>query len=94
MNLPRSPRLSADLIHCVTCLFHQRFAGKVHLCTLPPHCAPMITSRGEERSLDHADGGTEYLGTECDVMRRQDAACGPAGTLWRPIPSHAAEARP
>jgi len=84
--------MSADLIHCVTCLFHQRFAGKVHVCTLPPHCAPVTAGRGEEHSLDPADGETEYLGIACDVMRRRDATCGPAGTLWRPRPGHATEA--
>jgi len=84
--------MSVGLIHCVTCLFHQRFAGKVHLCTLPSHCAPVIAGHSEEHSLDPAEGETEYLGIACDVMRRQDAACGPAGTLWRPRPGHATEA--
>jgi len=93
MNLPRSPRISADVIHCVTCLFHQQFADTVHLCTLPPHCAPVTASRGEEHALDLADGETEYLGIACDVMRRQDAACGPAGMLWHPIAGNTAEAQ-
>ena len=83
--------MSADLKHCVACQFHRLFDDRLHLCKLPPDFAPVTVYRFDEHWLDHADGQAEYLGTACDVMRRQDAACGPDGAQWRPVPSIAAE---
>jgi len=67
---------------CVGCVFHimpAELGGDVHLCLLPPDCAPAHAHIEDERG-DEVEGRT-YLGTSCDVMRRMGAACGPHAAM-------------
>ncbi len=69
--------------------------GRVHLCTLPPDCAPAAASDEADDWHDRDVEGRTYLGTSCDVMRRMGAACGPHAAMWlskhtdaHPAPGH------
>ena len=69
---------------CLTCVFHTlpaELGGDVHLCRLPPDCAP-LADRDEDDQEDGDATDRTYLGTGCDVMRRMGAACGPHAVFW------------
>ena len=78
--------MTTDLKHCATCRSHRLLGGDIHICTLPPNCAPPIPNdvfdsegwRNSEACL------SLYVGTACEVMRRMGALCGPHGHLWSP----------
>jgi hypothetical protein len=70
---------------CLDCVFHTMPAeleGRVHLCILPPDCAPPAASDEDDGWHDRDVEGRIYLGTSCDVMRRMGAACGPRAAMW------------
>ena len=72
---------------CRGCQFHALLSllgGTLHLCTLPPDCAPMRTTREEDADWLRCDEPLRaYMGTSCHVMRRPGALCGPLATMWR-----------
>ena len=72
---------------CRGCQFHALLpllGGKLHLCTLPPDCAPMRATREEDANLLACDEPLcTYMGTSCHVMRRPGALCGPHAAMWR-----------
>jgi hypothetical protein len=72
---------------CRGCQFHAPLAflgSTLHLCTLPPDCAPMRATREEETDLLACDEALRtYVGTSCHVMRRPGALCGPHAAMWR-----------
>ena len=77
-------------VSCIVCAFHLLYAvagGALHLCTLPPECAPPSPDRDDDADHGRAqeDHLSAYLGTACDVMRRMGALCGPHGTLWSDV---------
>lgn len=71
---------------CLDCVFHTMPAdlgGRIHLCILPPDCAPAVQhDDGDDGWRDREADGRTYLGTSCDVMRRMGAACGPHAAMW------------
>jgi hypothetical protein len=71
---------------CLDCVFHTMPAdlgGRIHLCILPPDCAPPVQhAHDDDAWRDHDVDGRTYLGTSCDVMRRMGAACGPRAAMW------------
>lgn len=77
--------MSGAFTHCQTCQFYLLFDGVIHLCTLPSECAPQVPA-DDDGTLDHCRDAEErksaYVGTDCDVMRRMDAFCGPRARLW------------
>lgn len=78
--------MTTDLKHCAVCQFHRLLGGDIHLCTLPPYCAPPMPDDGVDRDAWlHSEACLSlYVGTACDVMRRMGALCGPRGRLWSP----------
>jgi hypothetical protein len=72
---------------CRGCQFHAPLAllgGTLHLCTLPPDCAPMRATRDEDADRSAREESLRtYVGTSCHVMRRPGALCGPHSAMWR-----------
>lgn len=75
---------------CTACEFHTLLEGVIHLCTLPPECAPPPATQHERdefvediRAMEERGGN--YIGTDCDRMRRMGATCGPRGRMWSPM---------
>lgn len=72
---------------CRGCQFHTLLSvlgGTLHLCTLPPDCAPLTATRDEETDgLGCEEPLRTYVGTSCHVMRRPGALCGPQAAMWR-----------
>lgn len=71
---------------CLDCVFHtipDELDGQFHLCILPPDCALSTAQEEEDYWHDQDIEGRTYLGTNCDVMRRMGAACGPHAAMWR-----------
>jgi hypothetical protein len=70
---------------CLGCVFHNApilLDTALHLCILPPDCAPPSEHDHDANWLDEDNPGRTYLGTSCDVMRRMGAACGPHAAMW------------
>ena len=70
---------------CLDCVFHtspDELGGLFHLCILPPDCAPPARRDEDDDWHDRDVEGRTYLGTNCDVMRRMGAACGPHAAMW------------
>jgi hypothetical protein len=68
---------------CTTCALHTVF-GKLHLCTLPVEAFGLTVESGEYIS-PFDDELAEWIGTNCDKVRRMGEICGPAGRLWEPV---------
>lgn len=72
---------------CRGCQFHLLLAalgGEIHLCTLPPDCAPAhLTPDTFIDWHDCEEQHRSYVGTSCHVMRRRGAVCGPHATMRR-----------
>lgn len=76
---------------CRRCVFHSmpaELGEQIHLCTLPPDCAPPTAHQDDDHWHDRDVEGCTYLGTSCDVMRRRDAACGPHASMWLDAHAH------
>lgn len=74
--------MSTDIKHCATCHFHTHWHNCIHLCRLPPECAPPCADEDTYDSREREERQSTYVGTDCDVMRSMHAACGPHGNLW------------
>ena len=76
--------MTTDLKRCAACQFHLLLGDGIHLCTLPPECAPPVSDDDVDADhwRDREERMTTYVGTSCDVMRRMGALCGPHGHLW------------
>lgn len=68
---------------CTACALHCLF-GTLHLCTLPVEAFGLTVDSGEYIS-PFDDELAEWIGTDCDKVRRQGEICGPSGKLWEPI---------
>jgi hypothetical protein len=70
---------------CLDCVFHSApilLGEPMHLCILPPDCAPLAERDDDFHWHDEDNWDRTYLGTSCDVMRRMGAACGPRAAMW------------
>jgi hypothetical protein len=88
---PRRPTTTPTQRSCLGCVFHSApvlLGEPMHLCILPPDCAP--PANRDDDLHGHDDNSHRiYLGTSCDVMRRMGAACGPDAACWRSASAHA-----
>gem|GEM_PF-1435168 len=91
---PEAGRMTSTVRSCLGCVFHNATAildGYLHLCILPPDCAPPHEhGNDDDWWCDRETEGRIYLGTSCDVMRRMGAACGPHAAMW--LDAHASPA--
>lgn len=79
--------MTANKPSCRGCQFHLLLpvlGGEIHLCMLPPDCAPPSTTHDHDIN-GHAweEQPRSYVGTSCHVMRSKGAVCGPYAALWR-----------
>jgi hypothetical protein len=70
---------------CTACALHIVFHGQ-HLCTLPVEAFGLTVDSGEYIAPfeDELDELGEWIGTDCDKVRRMGEICGPSGKLWEP----------
>lgn len=68
---------------CTTCREHRMF-GRLHLCMLPPELLDLRDPDTGE-AIEPSEGG-EWIGTDCDRLRRMGSICGPHALQWSACP--------